>query len=271
MAIIATRRDWPEAPQRFQSADGRLVAVLDPDRCGVRLRGTDLEAWSVTLTRDGEVIHTGDPMVTPGGSGIAYDLSAPLDADVVYEASVGSIVITQVAVHTGGLPFEWGMVTPLADPDKGLMLRTVADTPTLGRSARQKLSAVPSSRLQAGGWDIPTDAAQGWTWLAGFPDVSKALAERDAIMEALSLGPVYFRPETSIGFPPMWALPGDVSATKQGEVWTVSCTLTPITAPATADLPAWAPGTSYARVAATRGSFTELARTSKSYLELVGF
>jgi len=271
MPIINTLSAWPSAPQRFTSADGRLLAILDPDRCGVRLMVTDAGTDQVQLLRDGELIYSGDPMRTPGGAGIAYDGLAPLDGDVVYAAGMADgTVIASVAVHTAGLPAEWGLVTPLDDQALAVRLRTVASTPTLKRAARQKLSLSPASTLNAGGWDLPAEDGQDWTWLCGLIDQSDAIGERDRLMAALTCGPVYWRPEASIGFSSMWALPGDVEATRQGDVWLVSSTLTPVRPPSTLDLPAWAPGYTYADLL-KRGTFADVLAGATNYSSLVGF
>jgi len=270
MPIINTVAGWPEAPARFESADGRIVAVVDAGRCGVRLKVSGMGGWKATLTRDGDVVYSGDPIITPAGVGVAYDAFPPIDADVVYRVVSDEGADVSVAVHTAPLRFEWAAVTPLANSAGSVILRTVANTPTLGRTARATLTASPASQHVAGSWDIPTDTGQEWTWLCGFPHEDRGIEERDRLMAALTSGPVFFRPEPSIGFPAMWAMPGDVSATKQdGKIWTVSSVLTPVVAPSTADLPAWIPGYTYADMLA-RGTFSDVAN-SCTYANLVGF
>ena len=266
MPIIASPGvSWPGPPASFTDASGHVTATLVPAWCGVSFTLTGMSGMHASISRDGEPVYGGSPAATPGGSGVAFDPFPPLDADVIYTVTADDGTTWTLPVHTAGpLGRDFCWIMPLMDLSASVCVKQAQPNPDWTTRARATLTPVPSSPLMAGTWDVPTQGPQTWGW---FPDDA---ATRARLVAALSMGPVCMRPDPSAGWPPVWMQPGDVTASVTIRRWMLSCELTPITPPVATDLPAWVPGVSYARIAATRGSYGELARTSGQFLDLIG-
>lgn len=233
---IRTDRDAPDPDGRIRNADGVRV-LFDIERLGVRIiLGPKFPDGRARVLRDGQPVWSGSPVEVIGGIAIIYDPIPPLGREaILYEVIADSGGHWRKTLSTPAPPHEYAVITPRWAPYSAALERTVSPTPDLKLNFRSHTTEVPGDPLPASDWDAPTLGKQSWVFICGEGQYGVACERRDTLLEALSHGPVFFRPDPSIGFEQRWMLPTSATAKRVGDMWEVTVDLEPIRQPSMID------------------------------------
>jgi hypothetical protein len=274
----------PAPPATATSSDGRLTATLHPDWAGVLLKADFSSLGTppvkVRFLRDGDRVRSGDPAWAPGGIAVAYDPEPTLGVASSWTAvpifADGSLG-TASAVATLDVPepadLSTGWIKPLGALQLAFLAR-LAGADEGGRTMRTELDDALGSPFPVGSWDVPSGLT---ITVAVRTDTAE---EYDALVAALSAGPVLYQGADAAGIPRnLYALPtGTIAADRMagaevGFGWAYrrwNVTLTEVQRPATIDSPLVIPGLSWDTVAADYASWTAVAADKASWTALLG-
>lgn len=253
--ILSPSAPNPTAPASATSSDGRVTVYADTDHAGVLLKA-DFSALStkpvkVRFLRNGIRVRSGDPAWAPGGEAVAYDHEAKLGGSsswtavpIFLDGTVGAAsAAASLTVPSMDDDVDcW--VKPINDPGLSVAHPLRGEIVEVAWTARASSYAVPGSSLPVGTYDRRTPA----------PLVidlrTDTHAEKDALNDALDVGPVLIQMRETYGIADFYAIPGDSRERyfvgMHDPRRNMGVTFTPIDRPPTVDSPLFIPGRSWA-------------------------
>lgn len=252
-------------PEQKLFESKNIAATVTPDGTVKIQVQADLppQLTYATITRDGDPIHSGDPVALFAGYGFAVDNYPPPGVDVKYELKLDGKVLDSLVATIPSPDEDMAWVTVLDDPSIKATVRTVAPTPSWIRTARTHLSEIPGSAWRAGAVDTHIIGEQDWVIVADGID------ERDKIADVFNHGIVMFRPDPALGFAPGWMIPDDLKAIPHYPYWQMNVTLVPVAAPSSFNRRVTAEGATY-RAVSQEGTYRQiLGNPPVTYLDFI--
>lgn len=244
----------PTPPTSATSSDGKLTVYADTDHAGMLLRA-DFSALStktikVRFYRGSTVVRSGDPAWAPGGMAVAYDHEAPLGSSGAWTAvpifadgSTGtSTTAASLTVPSMGDDVDcW--VKPINNPGRSVAYQVHTNQIQPGGSGRVQSYAVPGRTNPIGTYDVRTPKEVSITLR------TNTKAEKDALNDALDLGPVLVQLRESYGIDDFYAIPTDTTETyfvgMYSQIRDIPTGFIPVDRPPTIDSPLYIPGRSW--------------------------